>query len=73
MFFKLKELYSNFYEVNKLFLIKEDKNTDYLTPIKTKIMQMHIKFIKITSNSTQSQGKTQKAQSDKTPVNQKNR
>ena len=36
-------------------------------------MQMRIKFIKITSNSTQSQGKTQKAQSDKTPVNQKNR
>ena len=36
-------------------------------------MQMYIKFIKIISNSTQNQRKTQKAQNDKTLVNQKNR
>ena len=33
---------------------------------------MYIKFIKITSNSTQNQQKTQKAQNNKTVVNQRN-
>ena len=71
MFFKLRAVLK-FYDVNKLFLIKEDKHRLPDTYISKDYANV-IKFMKITSNSTQNRQKTQKAQNDKKLVFQKNR
>ena len=57
-----EELYSNFYDVNKLFLRSENKNTDYAT--KQRLCKCY-KVLKITSNLTHNRQKRQKAQKDK--------
>ena len=55
-------MYSNFYDVNKLFLISEKKNANY---VPNKDCANVIKFMKITSNSTHNKQERQKAQNDK--------
>ena len=47
----------------KLFLISENENTEYQTPINNNYANL-MKFMKITLNSTQDRQKTQKVQKD---------